>query len=53
VGGDRHYGLSLASPDFVLRTSREATQGLLERVRFEPRGWAEHQDVHAFRRVSR
>jgi SAM-dependent methyltransferase len=52
VGGDRHYGLSLASPDFVQRTSREASQGQLELVRFEPTGWADHQDVHVFRRVA-
>jgi SAM-dependent methyltransferase len=48
-GGDPAYGLSLASSEFVRNCAAEAGQGRLELTWFGPRGWAEHQDVHAFR----
>ncbi len=48
-GGDSAYGLSLASPQFVRDCAAEAGQGRLELISFEARGWADHQDVHAFR----
>lgn len=48
-GGDPVYGVSLASPEFVRACAAEAGQGRLEATGFEPRGWAGHQDVYAFK----
>jgi hypothetical protein len=42
------YGVSLMSPDWFRSLAREA--GPLEEVSFKPRGWADHQDVFAFRK---
>lgn len=49
---ERGYGVSITSPETIRSLARE--EGNLEEVYFQEQGWANHQDVFAFRRkVSR
>lgn len=47
----RGYGISLTSPAWV-RERIEQAGGDLRQTYFKPRGWADHQDVHAFSKLA-
>lgn len=49
--GADYYGITLHSEDYVKKTIAREVRERMELVRFQPRGWADHQDVWAYRRA--
>jgi SAM-dependent methyltransferase len=46
-----YYGISLHSEEFVRKLVRESVAEPMQPVRFQPRGWDDHQDVWAYRKA--
>lgn len=50
-GDTGYYGITVHSEDYIKRTIAREVPERMELVRFQARGWADHQDVWSYRRA--
>jgi len=46
--GDKEYGITLTTKEFIVKSIHEATDGRMKLIFYRPEGWDNHQDVFGF-----